>query len=113
MHHFRILCIKGKRQEKKKCGARPAGVEPDNLAGITGFIIPPQRDDVSFPYGTLYIKQGNSQKAQSCSNQLSYSPLSICVLFVEEAGLFIISLFHFVFTNALHFEPATPSVIAK
>jgi hypothetical protein len=53
MYRFRILFIKGNRQEKKN-GACQAGVEPEHLAGIIGFMIPPQRDEVPFPYGTLF-----------------------------------------------------------
>ncbi|MCJ8153691.1 hypothetical protein MKJ01_07975 [Chryseobacterium sp. SSA4.19] len=55
--HFK----KGDSQEKKS-GARQAGVEPDHLAGITGFMIPPQRDEVSFPYGTLFLNKATVKK---------------------------------------------------
>jgi len=46
-------------------GHRFAGVEPDYLAGITDFIIPPLQMLTKYLFSTtLYIlKQGNDQKA--------------------------------------------------
>ena len=67
MYRFRILFIKGNRQEKKS-GACQAGVELEHLAGITGFMIPPQRDEVPFPYGTLFLNKATVKK---CSRALT------------------------------------------
>jgi hypothetical protein len=65
---------------KRKTGQRLAGVEPDNLAGVICFIIPPLQMLTKYLFlTTLYFKQGNSQKVQSCSNQLNYSPFCIRV----------------------------------
>lgn len=72
--------IKKVTDRKRKAGQRLAGVEPDNLAGVICFIIPPLQMLTKYLFlTTLYFKQGNSQKVQSCSNQLSYSPFCICV----------------------------------
>jgi hypothetical protein len=45
---------------KESKGAVSAGFEPDSLAGITSFAIPPKMcDDVTFFTTLLYLKQGN------------------------------------------------------